>query len=62
MDFWTAVKTCYGKYATFQARASRSEFWYFNLFAWLIAVAALILDTALFNSPGGAFYAIRSQT
>ena len=58
MDFWTAVKTCYGKYATFGGRASRSEYWYFTLFAWLVAIAALILDGALFNSPGGAFYAI----
>jgi uncharacterized membrane protein YhaH (DUF805 family) len=33
MDFWTAVKTCYGKYATFGGRASRSEYWYFILFA-----------------------------
>jgi uncharacterized membrane protein YhaH (DUF805 family) len=58
MDFWTAVRTCYSKYATFRGRASRSEFWYFNLFAWLVAVAALILDAALFGKPNGALYAI----
>jgi uncharacterized membrane protein YhaH (DUF805 family) len=58
MDFWTAVKTCYGKYATFRGRALRSEFWYFNLFAWLVAIAALILDAALFGKPQGTLYAI----
>ena len=55
MDFWTAVKTCYGKYATFRGRAARSEFWYFTLFTILVAAIAGVLDAALFwdaqNSP-----------
>lgn len=32
MDFQTAVKTCFQKYATFEGRASRPEFWWFMLF------------------------------
>ena len=32
---------------TFSGRASRSEFWLFSLFAFLIAIVALTLDTTL---------------
>lgn len=32
MTFAEAIKSCYQKYATLTGRASRSEFWYFNLF------------------------------
>ena len=31
MNFGTAIKTCLSKYATFNGRASRSEFWWFYL-------------------------------
>ena len=38
MDFVTAVKTCLiSKYANFQGRASRSEFWFFILFFCIYA-------------------------
>ena len=37
MNFPTAVKTCFQKYFTFSGRASRSEYWWFNLFYLLIA-------------------------
>ena len=40
VDFITAVKTVYSKYATFSGRASRAEYWYFFLFT-IIAGAAL---------------------
>jgi uncharacterized membrane protein YhaH (DUF805 family) len=32
MSFRASVKTCFNKYAVFQGRASRSEFWWFQLF------------------------------
>lgn len=47
MDFVTAIKTCLGKYATFKGRASRSEFWYWTLFTWLLSVAAMLVDSAM---------------
>ncbi len=31
MDFGTSLKTCFSKYATFEGRARRSEFWWFYL-------------------------------
>ncbi|MBF0561799.1 MAG: DUF805 domain-containing protein [Alphaproteobacteria bacterium] len=50
MDFWPAVKSCLSKYATFRGRASRSEYWYFSLFCFLISIAASILDVAIFGA------------
>ncbi|MBC7952123.1 MAG: DUF805 domain-containing protein [Rhodospirillaceae bacterium] len=47
MDFVTAVKTCLNKYAAFQGRAARSEFWYFTLFNWLFQLLLMLLDAAL---------------
>jgi uncharacterized membrane protein YhaH (DUF805 family) len=32
MDFMTAVKTCFAKYADFSGRATRPEYWWFFLF------------------------------
>jgi uncharacterized membrane protein YhaH (DUF805 family) len=48
MSFTQAVKTCLGKYATFDGRATRSEFWWFYLFmalAILVAYVPLLLVT-----------------
>ena len=35
MGFTESLKTCFGKYAKFDGRASRSEFWYFILFTFV---------------------------
>jgi uncharacterized membrane protein YhaH (DUF805 family) len=42
MTFGQAIVAVFGKYAEFNGRASRSEFWWFALFATLIS---LILGT-----------------
>lgn len=52
MDFVTAIKTCFSKYADFNGRARRSEFWFFYLLTfvvgwipyigWLASVALII--------------------
>lgn len=36
MDFVTAIKTVFSKYATFTGRARRSEFWYWYLFSVIL--------------------------
>ena len=41
MDFLTAIKTCFSKYATFKGRARRSEFWFWYLFT---VIVGLILE------------------
>ncbi len=46
MNFFDAVKTCLMKYATFQGRAARAEFWYWTLFSWLLSLAAMAVDQA----------------
>ena len=44
MDFMTAVKTCLvKKYVCFEGRASRSEFWYFQLFLFALSFAGTIV-------------------
>lgn len=44
MDFVTAVKTCLAqKYADFNGRATRSEFWWFVLFSVVVQIIARML-------------------
>lgn len=50
MSFVDAIKTCFGKYATFSGRAARSEFWYFALFYFIVATVLSVADTALFGA------------
>lgn len=38
MNFQDAVKICFSKYADFNGRASRPEYWYFALFIFLGAM------------------------
>lgn len=38
MDFMAAVKTCFSKYADFSGRATRSEYWYFFLFNFIVGI------------------------
>jgi uncharacterized membrane protein YhaH (DUF805 family) len=41
MDFMTSVKTCLAeKYADFNGRASRPEFWWFVLFCFIVNMVA----------------------
>ena len=40
MTFGESISTCFSKYATFDGRAARSEYWWFVLFTFL---ASLIL-------------------
>lgn len=47
MDFVTAVKTGLSKYATFQGRACRSEYWFFTLFFIIVSVIANIIDMGI---------------
>ena len=38
MGFTGAIKACFGKYATFDGRARRSEYWYWVLFNTLVGL------------------------
>lgn len=53
MGFSEAVRTCLKlKYATFQGRASRSEYWYFLLFVMLVAIVLGLLAYLSVGSEG----------
>jgi len=52
MDFFTAVKTCFAKYADFTGRATRPEFWWFALFLFmgdLITITIMNLVWVIFS-------------
>lgn len=42
MSFTESVRTCLNKFATFDGRATRSEFWWFYLFAALVGFVVYI--------------------
>jgi|TARA_B110000503_G_scaffold75623_2_gene116764 uncharacterized membrane protein YhaH (DUF805 family) len=46
MNFGESISTCFGKYFSFNGRASRSEFWWFQLFAILLNWGAMIAGAA----------------
>ncbi len=47
MDIQKSIKTCLTKFATFDGRASRSEYWWFQLFYVIVVIVAVILDGVL---------------
>jgi len=47
MTFVESIKTCFSKYADFNGRASRSEFWWWVLFVFLASAAASIVSPML---------------
>ena len=51
MNFGESISSCFKKYATFEGRASRSEFWYFVLFD-----LACIVITSFINPAINAIY------
>lgn len=47
MGFLQAIQSCFGQYAKFSGRASRSEFWWFFLFQIVaVVIAAMLSETA----------------
>ena len=40
--FGEAISTCFNKFFTFSGRASRSEYWYFSLFNFIIGLIPLV--------------------
>lgn len=47
--------TCLKKYATFQGRARRKEYWMFILISFLLGIGAAILDLVAFNGEKEIF-------
>jgi uncharacterized membrane protein YhaH (DUF805 family) len=49
MDFSQAIKAGFSNYVNFEDRASRSEYWYWVLFVFIVGVVATIIDSILFS-------------
>lgn len=47
MGFGQAIKSGFQNYANFSGRASRSEFWWFLVFYWIVIFVASIIDNLL---------------
>ena len=47
MGFGEAVSTCFKKSVVWEGRASRPEFWWFHLGAWLIMIVAGIIGAII---------------
>src|SRR5690606_9202120 len=47
MTFPQAIRVCLSKYAEFQGRASRSEFWWFALFVTLVTAALTYVSESI---------------
>ena len=45
MTLGQAISTCFSKYATFSGRASRSEFWWWYLFSFLLSLVGQLIGT-----------------
>src|SRR3954470_23751130 len=56
MTFTGAISDAFSKYATFSGRSSRSAYWWFSLFAFIVVIAALIVDEAA--GTGGIVYGL----
>ncbi len=47
MNFTQSISHCFSNYANFKGRASRSEFWWFNLFVLGLEFGADLWDASL---------------
>lgn len=44
MTFTESIRACFNKYADFNGRATRSEFWWFMLFLFLVSCALNLIN------------------
>ena len=42
MNFLSAIKACFGKYATFSGRARRSEYWWFVVLNFILGFIPIV--------------------
>jgi uncharacterized membrane protein YhaH (DUF805 family) len=47
MTFGESIKSCFSNYATFSGRSSRSEYWWWTLFALLVSMGLSLIHETL---------------
>ena len=47
MNFTKSIEICFNKFANFEGRARKSEFWWFQLFCIIIQIFGMIIDSIL---------------
>ena len=47
MTFTKSIEICFNKFANFDGRASKSEFWWFQLFYIIVLIVGMLLDSLL---------------
>ena len=52
MTFTESIQTCFKKWRTVKGTASRSEYWFFNLFIALVAIPLVILFLVTAGNTG----------
>ena len=50
MTFQDSIKSCFKKYGSINGRATRSEYWYWALFVFLVSIFTLVIDVNLLGS------------
>lgn len=50
--FWNSVKICFNKYASFEGRAPRAEYWYWTLFTLLVWLVVRLVAEAIDAANG----------
>ena len=55
MNFTKSIEICFNKFANFEGRASKSEFWWFQLFCLIAQIVGALLDSAFGYTESGAF-------
>jgi len=58
MNMIEAVKAVFSKYATFEGRARRSEYWWFVLFNFIVSVVLAMLFGGGGNGFGGDIFSM----
>ena len=54
MNFWDSIKSSLYKYVEFTGRASRQEYWYFQLFVIILILISMVIDYSI--NPTSEWY------
>ena len=47
MNFTKSIEVCFNKFTNFDGRASKSEFWWFQLFCIIVQIVGMLIDALL---------------